>query len=369
MLNYEYRLNFHGQFEDIIILQHEIFPITNTSKNPDEQSTASTQSLTQTVEVIEKRPPKMKLLKIDKLDDVEQAILHDYSTTEQENTDRLIVDNVEQLCMDFAHTSMSDETLLRFGCSQCSSKTEQITQALEAITVLANNEKLDKIKSEKQQDELTDLKIFESLDIFNSVKNETEMIATITATPTATFGLQNDNVQKAEAKYFLNSISKKSSIIQFSEPSSTVDCVMSQQTTLESIKEEKEIVNSDESIGSRSIFDRSNDLFDQTSCSSISLQSFNTPQNSTYCVKRNDRRFSINQSPRSPSFQSPLHKMLKTESSSVISVEKEIKFNESIKNDIKHFDSNETRTTEFQIIDVCGYIYLFEKENLMPSSI
>ncbi|EJD75272.1 DNA polymerase I [Loa loa] len=71
-------------------------------------------------------------------------------------------------------------------------------------------------------------------------------------------------------------------------------------------------------------------------------------------MKRINRRSSFSQSSRSPSFQSPLHKMLKPGSPFVISAEKEIKFNESIKNDIEHFNSNQTRTAEFQIIDVCG---------------
>ncbi|CAG9532865.1 unnamed protein product [Cercopithifilaria johnstoni] len=336
---------------------HENFPITNTSKNSKEQNTASTQSLTQTSEVIEKRPPKMKLPKSDNSDELKQDVFHDHSATNEENldiTNKLDADNVEELCMDFAHTSMSDETLLRFACSQYSGKFDQLTQALDAITILASNEKFDEINSNEQQDELTNLEIFESLDIFNSnsVKNETEMIATATATSIATLGMQNDNAQEDEKNYFLNSKLNKSFVNQFSESLSTAECVMSQQITLGRIKEEKEIVvNSDESISNRSIFDHSNDLFDRTFCSSISSHSFNTPQNSSYCMKRIDRRSSINQSPRSPSFQSPLHKILKFGSPFA---GKEIKLNENIKNDIEHFDNNQTKTAEFQIIDVCG---------------
>ncbi|KAL4003532.1 DNA polymerase A family protein [Acanthocheilonema viteae] len=332
---------------------HENFPVTNTSKNSKEQSITSTQSLTQPSEIIEKRPPKMKLPENDKLEEK----IPDHPATNQENPvipDRLDVDNVEQLCMNFANTSMSDETLLHFGCSQYSRKIDQITQALNAITVLAKNEKSGEIKSEKHQDEFSNLKIFESLDIFNSNSNtnEIQMIATTTATSTAILGMQNDNVENDDEK---SSKLMKSLINQLNEPLLATECVMSQQTIFERIEEEKEIVvNSDESIGDRSIFDRSKDLFDRTFCSSISSQSFNTPQNSSYCLKRIGRRSSINQSPRSPSFQSPLHKMLKFGSSFTKSMEKEIKSNESIKNDTEHIDSNQTRITEFQIIDVCG---------------
>uniref|UniRef100_A0A0R3RJA9 POLAc domain-containing protein n=1 Tax=Elaeophora elaphi TaxID=1147741 RepID=A0A0R3RJA9_9BILA len=340
--------------------EHKKFPTTNSSENSKEQSTTSTQNLTETSKIIEKRPPKMILPKIDNLDEVKQTVLHDHSATNQEILDipdKLTADNVEQLCMDFANTSMSDETLLRFGCSQHSCKIEQVTQALDAITVLAKNEKSGEIKSEKEQDELTNLKIFESLDIFNSnsIESETQMIASATATPIATLGMQNNEVQKDEEKFFLNSKLKESSILQSSEASSATECVMSQQITLDRIEEEKELTaNLDESIGNRSIFDRSNDLFDRTFSSSISSQSFNTPQNSSYCMKRIRRRSSINQSPRSPSFQSPLHKMLKSGLPFPISVKKEIKLDESIKNDVEHFGSNQTKTTEFQIIDVCG---------------
>ncbi|EJW72986.1 hypothetical protein WUBG_16105 [Wuchereria bancrofti] len=275
----------------------------------------------------------MKLLESDNSDDeVEKAILNNYSVANKENLDipnRLDVENVEQLCVDFAHTSMSmsDETLLRFGCSQYSGEIQQVTQALDAIAVLANNEKFDKIKSEKQQDERTDSKIFESLNIFNSTKNETQKIATTTTT-TATHEMKNDNLEKDEKK-----------------------------------KRKEIIVNSDESIGNQSIFDHSNDLFDRTSHSSIGSQSLNTPQNSSYCMKRIDRQSSINcQSLQSPSFQSPLHKILKHGSPFTVTVENEIKFDESVKNDIKqNFDSNQTGTTEFQIIDVCGSFTAWEQ--------
>ncbi|VDM09758.1 unnamed protein product [Wuchereria bancrofti] len=355
---------------------HEIFPTTNTSKNSEEQIAVSTQSLIQTSKVIEKRPPKMKLLESDNSDDeVEKAILNNYSVANKENLDipnRLDVENVEQLCVDFAHTSMSmsDETLLRFGCSQYSGEIQQVTQALDAIAVLANNEKFDKIKSEKQQDERTDSKIFESLNIFNSTKNETQKIATTTTTTTtttATHEMKNDNLEKDEVKYFRNCNMKKSSTIQFNGLSQTTECAMSQQITLKSIEEEEEekeiIVNSDESIGNQSIFDHSNDLFDRTSHSSIGSQSLNTPQNSSYCMKRIDRQSSINcQSLQSPSFQSPLHKILKHGSPFTVTVENEIKFDESVKNDIKqNFDSNQTGTTEFQIIDVCGSFTAWEQ--------
>nr|CTP81931.1 Bm6150 [Brugia malayi] len=340
---------------------HEILPTTSTSKNSEEQIAVSTQSLIQTSKVIEKRPPKMELLKSSNSDEVEKAIFHNCSITNKENLvipDRLDVENVKQLCADFAHTSMSDETLLRFGCSQYSGEIQQVTQALDAIAVLANNEKFDEIKSEKQQDELTDLKIFESLNIFNSTKNETQMIATTT---TATSGMKNDNLEKDEVKYFHDFNMKKSSTIQFND-----ERAMSQQITLQSNEEEKEIiVNSDESIRNQLIFDHSSDLFDRTSYSSISSQSFNTPKNSSYCIKPIDQQSTINcQSLQSsPSFQSPLHKILKYGSSPVtITMENEIKFNESVKNDIKqNFDSNQTGTTEFQIIDVCGSSTIWEQ--------
>ncbi|MCP9263453.1 DNA polymerase I [Dirofilaria immitis] len=236
-------------------------------------------------EVNEKQPSKMKLLSSDNLDEVSKSILHDHSVINQENSNIpaiLVSDNVEQLCVDFAQTSMSDETLLQFGCSQYSDKYEQITQALDAIAVLARNE-------------------------------QSQMISTTTATSAVIHNMQDDNVEMNEKKHFINSKLKKSSINQSIGSSSTIEYVASQQIILESIDEEKGIVsNSDESIGNRSVFNNSNDLFDRTYCSSISSQSFNTPQNSSYCMKRISRRSSINhQSPKSPSFQSPLHKMLK----------------------------------------------------------
>ncbi|VDK76979.1 unnamed protein product [Onchocerca ochengi] len=399
---------------------HENFPGTSISKNSKEQNTtASTQNVTQTSKVIKKRPPKMKLpendnldqieqlvvlhdyltinqeksnisntlnsnnfeqseviekrstdekrlpemkfLKIDNLDQVEQTNSHDCSISNQENSnvpDRLNSDNVEQLCMDFAHTSMSDETLLRFGCSQYSGELEQITQTLDAIAVLANNKKCDQIKLEMQQDELADFKMLESLDIFNSIKNETQINATATATSTITLGMQDENVQKKEKKDFGNFKLKKSSKIQSNGSLSTIEYAMSQQITLESIEEEEDeekiIANSDDSIENRSIFNSSSDLFDRTCFSSISSQSFNTSQKSSHCMKRIGRRSSVNQSPKSPSFQSPLHKIMKPGSPFMLSAEKEIRCNESIKNDTGHFSSNQTKTTEFQITDVCG---------------
>lgn len=312
----------------------------------------------------------MKLPKNHSLDEMKRDVLHGHPATNQENLDildRLNSDNVEQLCADFAHTSMSDETLLHFGCSQYSGKIDQITQALDAVTVLANNEKFNEIKSEKEQDELSNLKIVGSLDIFNSnsTKNKIQMSTTTIASPTVTPGTQNDSVQRDEEKDFPNSKLKESPIIQFGEPLSAAECYVSQHITLGRIEEEKEIfVNSDE--GERSNFDRSSDLFDRTFCSSISSQSFNTPQNLSYCMKRISRQSSIDQSPISPSFQSPVHKILKFGSPFTRAVEKEIKFNESVKNDIEHFDNSQTRTTEFQITDVCGYVHLFGKQKLMP---
>ncbi|VDO61126.1 unnamed protein product, partial [Onchocerca flexuosa] len=311
----------------------------------------------------QKQSPEMDSLKIDNLDQVEQTVSHDYSIIDQENSnvpDGLNSDNVEQLCKDFAHTSMSDETLLLFGCSQYSGELEQVTQALDAIAVQANNRECDQIKLEMQQNEVADLEVLESLDILNSIKNETQIAATTTATTsTVTLGMQDNNVEKNEKKDFINSKLKKSSKIQSNGLLSTNECAMSQQITLESIEEEEEeegkiIANSDDSFENRSIFNSSSDLFDRTCLSSISSQSLNTSQKSLHCMKRIGRRSSINHSPKSPSFQSPLHKILKPGSPLMLSAEKEIMRNESIKNDTGHFNSNRTKTTEFQIIDVCG---------------
>ncbi|VDK68617.1 unnamed protein product [Litomosoides sigmodontis] len=323
---------------------HENFPITNTCKNAKQQSRASFESLTKRSKVIEKRPPKMKLPRNDdSLDEMKRDVFHDQPATNRENLDnldRFNLDNVEQLCTDFAHTSMSDETLLHFGCSQYSGKIDQITRALDAVTVLANNEKFDEIES----DELGDLKIVGSLDIFKS---------NCIASPTVAPGTQCDNVVKDEEKDFPISKLKKSSIIEFGEPLSATQCCVSQQIGLGRVEEEKEIfVNSDER--DRSTFDRSSDLFDRTFYSSISSPSLNAPQNSSYYMKRISQQSSINQSPISPSFQSPLHKMLKFGSPFTRSVEKEIKLDGSIKKDVEHFDSSQTRTAEFQITDVCG---------------
>lgn len=348
-------------------MQHGNFPITNTFKDSKEQTTGRTQNLSQKSEVIKKRPPKVKLIKNDKLDKMREDVLQHHSATFQGNLnipDRLNMNNVEQSCIDFVNNSMSDETLLHFGCSQYSGTIDRVTQALDTIAILSNNEKFIEVNLSKEQNGLSDLKSFESLNVLdlNSTKNKTQMISSGTTASTNIFEIQNDNAQKDDKKSFLNSKLKKSSVIQVSEPLSITECVMSQQTTLGRIMEEEgTVVNSDENIENGSIFDRSEDLFDNTFCSSISSQSFNTAQNSSYCMKRISRRCSINQSPRSPSFQSPLHKMLKFGSPFERSVQKETKFNESMRNDIQHFDNNRPATTEFQIIDVCRCIYLFGK--------
>uniref|UniRef100_A0A915PPE7 DNA-directed DNA polymerase n=1 Tax=Setaria digitata TaxID=48799 RepID=A0A915PPE7_9BILA len=346
------------EFTSLDFLTHGSCPVTTASENSEEQNSASTQSLAQTSEVTEKKLSEMELLKSDELDEMKQTVLHDYSGNNYETLDipdRLKSDDVEQLCLNFSHTSMSDETLLRFGCSQSSGKIEQITQTLDAVTVLANNEKFARIKSAKQDEQVTtDLGIFQSSNISSLIQNENPISATAEA---LNLEIYNDNKQSDEEQNFINSKLNELSVIQFSESSSTDQSAfaMQQPIPLGSIEEEKEIVvNSSEKIGNQSTFDSSADLFDQTFCSSVNSQSINTPHNSSHSFKRINRRSSISQSSRSPSFQSPLHKVLKLESSFTTSTGTEIKFNKSVQGDVGHFTNDQTEATEFQIIDVCG---------------
>lgn len=333
--------------------------IDRTTEKSFEESTQSTQTEDQALSPVpsvmndlfngtssfdENRSQKTELSKTDRANTMGYSVTRSNRTADEGNPEPQAETNsdVEQLCLNFSSTSMSDETLLRLGITQYSDSIEHITQALDTAAVLVSEEMSAKVRQRNRR-KLDDLGYLKSIRHLKLSGNEISAGAATAVSgsldPLLSGSVENccRHISLQESSGFGDSVATSSFVVSSAQ--------------LPVIEEEEKNELSEENLVKQSISNTSNDLFDRTCCSSISFQSADTPKNS-YRLNRIRQRNSP-QSPTSPSFRSPLHKMLKPGSPILAKLMEESRTREENKayGDFKHRDSG---VTAFQVIDVCG---------------
>ncbi|VDM97659.1 unnamed protein product [Thelazia callipaeda] len=264
------------------------------------------------------------------------SLIDDQNLVVKENNDSIASqyhsdENINKLCTNLSYTSISDDTLLRLGCSLDYVYNEQTGEVVDnsevigSANIIPENDQnfeingWEKIRDELEQEKEELLKCDESL-----------------AKHVITSTCSNDEVGVSEIR---------SSTIKTEEnytdskaiKSPNIRCIVQQTKILESIEEEEG--------NTTTTFNKSKDLFDSTLSGS---QLFSDKSQSSVCLQNTLEEYPCSSS-ESPGFRSPLHKILKP-GSPLITVNNEIVLDKNIN---KKSTGDEKENGEFEIINVC----------------